>query len=141
MIDVNNAYYAKVRDWWFSNSLVASVLFPELHQRVGNMMRDVEAGEEEFIELLKEINRAKPNSGPPLDIIGNLRGKQSALFQYLWDHSPCTVDELQAAVWPTPSSVLPGAVDKAIVRLRERLEKLPPHYLIDKGGGVITLIK
>ena len=44
-------------------------------------------------------------------------------------------------MWPTPSSVLPEAVDKEIVRLRERLEKLPTHYLIDKGGGVITLIK
>jgi len=58
-MNVDNQFYDRVMNWYFREGNIASALFPDLHRRVGKLLkREQEKGdtaEADWIELLREI--------------------------------------------------------------------------------------
>lgn len=112
--------------------------------------RNVEIGGVLHVELLaagaaalgddRDWDSAKQSEGPPLEITTELRGRQAAVFDYLWRHGPCTTNDLWTAVWGE-KAIQPGTVTKCIARLQQKLEWLRSPYIIDRGNGVVRLAK
>jgi hypothetical protein len=56
MIPADNRWRQVLVDWWFRKRTLADALFPGLHNRVRGLLNKDDGAEEEYIELVKEIN-------------------------------------------------------------------------------------
>ena len=103
--DARNRYHQLVFQWHCAKSPYAGVLFPaELHERAGKALRKDDVTEDEFIEILKEINGVRvPPAEPemPWETLGwdDPTPQIARIIRFMWNRDQASCDALIADVW------------------------------------------